>query len=76
MARRVMRCLAVLSVGLWVYAVAIGESSTIVTDEVEAARIDARTRHFDAISAEPQVNPSDNPGRRRRADARRRTHEP
>merc|ERR1711957_155183 len=60
----------------WVCVVAIGENSAIISDEVEAARMDSRTRHFDAISAEPEVDPTDNPGRRRRTDARRRTHHP
>merc|ERR1712195_186293 len=73
---RVMRFLVVASVCLWVCVVAIGENSAIISDEVEAARIDSRTRHFDAISAEPEVDPTDNPGRRRRTDARRRTHQP
>merc|ERR1740130_2121752 len=73
---RVMRFLVVASICLWVCVVAIGENSAIISDEVEAARMDSRTRHFDAISAEPEVDPTDNPGRRRRTDARRRTHQP
>jgi len=73
---RVMRFLVVASICLWVCVVAIGENSAIISDEVEAARMDSRTRHFDSISAEPEVDPTDNPGRRRRTDARRRTHQP
>merc|ERR1712086_848229 len=73
---RVMRFLVVASICLWVCVVAIGENSAIISDEVEAVRMDSRTRHFDAISAEPEVDPTDNPGRRRRTDARRRTHQP